>query len=352
MRKYNIDFLRIVFLVAILLQHASIDAFSGQNFALRFVANNSLAVEFFFVLAGYFLYNEIEYKKQPLTKFIVKKWIRLAPVCIFATFIHFIFYRLNIVKQPVFWRNEFLNIFFIREIGINSFYSVPLVNNLFSCNTHLWYLGPLFWGSIFHYSIFLYFDKEKSRLLLSVISFVAFVFYSHNFFPVFHGLFRGLSCIGIGYFAHLLGHQIPKNINYNYNYVWGGVEIFCFIEIFTTLLIKRDIEELNFYFILLFCILLISFDTNRGFLGKVLNIKYFGGFMGKYSYSIYVIQYPIQILINRSNKIGSALVSFRDNHPFQELILSLSFIFLVGISAYYLVEKKVGRYLEKIQLLT
>lgn len=48
MRKYNIDFLRIVFLVAILLQHASIDAFSGQNFALRFVANNSLAVEFFF----------------------------------------------------------------------------------------------------------------------------------------------------------------------------------------------------------------------------------------------------------------------------------------------------------------
>lgn len=132
----------------------------------------------------------------------------------------------------------------------------------------------------------------------------------------------------------------------------GGVEIFCFIEIFTTLLIKRDIEELNFYFILLFCILLISFDTNRGFLGKVLNIKYFGGFMGKYSYSIYVIQYPIQILINRSNKIGSALVSFRDNHPFQELILSLSFIFLVGISAYYLVEKKVGRYLEKIQLLT
>ena len=59
MRKYNIDFLRIVFLVAILLQHASIDAFSGQNFALRFVANNSLAVEFFFIMAGYFLYNEI-----------------------------------------------------------------------------------------------------------------------------------------------------------------------------------------------------------------------------------------------------------------------------------------------------
>lgn len=128
--------------------------------------------------------------------------------------------------------------------------------------------------------------------------------------------------------------------------------MFCFIEIFSTLLIKRDIEELNFYFIFLFCILLISFDTNQGFLGKLLNLKYFGGFMGKYSYSIYVIQYPIQILINRSNKIGSILTSFRENHPFQELILSLSFIFLIGISAYYLVEKKVGRYLEKIQLLT
>lgn len=58
---YNIDFLRYIFTIAILIGHAYFPL--GQPVAAsKYIANFELVVDFFFVLAAFFLYKETQKK--------------------------------------------------------------------------------------------------------------------------------------------------------------------------------------------------------------------------------------------------------------------------------------------------
>ncbi len=71
------------------------------------------------------------------------------------------------------------------------------------------------------------------------------------------------------------------------------------------------------------CVEEFHFVKRKGLIGRLLNIKWFGGFMGKYCYSIYVMQWIVQVLIGNGNKlIGLKFYSdFRKFHARSELFL-------------------------------
>ena len=53
---------------------------------------------------------------------------------------------------------------------------------------------------------------------------------------------------------------------------------------------------------ILFCVLLLSFYQKRGLVSKFLDNRFFG-FMGKYCYLIYVMQWIVQNIIGNGNKL-------------------------------------------------
>ncbi|WP_020006084.1 acyltransferase family protein [Brachyspira innocens] len=220
---YSIEFIRFLFLIAILIAHASY--LTGQTIPYR--GDISIAVNFFFLISGYFLYFEVQNKNISFKNFVIKKIIRLLPLCVLSSLLHIILYYSGVIKQPFYFRHEFLNLLFIRDIGINSFGLLPKMEyGAWPTNTHLWYLGPLFFGYI---TLFYFFRNIKNKNLLFYISiFLYFGFLSYiqnKFLIITGGLLKSIIFMTIGYlFAIFIvwyqsrGAEEQSNTIYHYIY--------------------------------------------------------------------------------------------------------------------------------------
>lgn len=224
MKRNNIEFIRFIFgivVVIILLTHATSSTHSGQSYAASFVRNGGIVVEFFFIIAGFFLYTDINNKKLSTREFLIKKYIRLAPVCFFSLVCHIIAFYFGLIKQSVHFRHEFLNLLFLREVGINSFTSIPLENGLWVTNTHLWYLEPLFYVSVFFHYMLTHFNKKRVNAVFSVWTFLGVGLYYKGITLCFGALIRGFVGIGMGYFLRAIEIKYQEN-NYTFKWVLYG----------------------------------------------------------------------------------------------------------------------------------
>jgi len=358
MLYYNIEFLRLIFTVAILLGHmALINLFSGQTIAQNYIANYSICVEFFFIIAGYFFFNEVKKtnnsnSNNEIINFITRKFSRLMPIFIFVLILQILFSTFHIIEQRPYLKQEFLKIFFIHEIGINYIETIPLKNNFYTTNVPAWFIAVYFWISLFYFYLLKNFNNKKVHFSMILITYLSFLFYLRvpTLFYVYK-LLRGFYSFGIGYFFGMFCNWYRNNYNIfdikrKTKIIFTIIEIIALSQIFKTIFIKQYINDLNLYFIIMLCILLFSFIFNKGYIGQLLNHKIFG-FMGKYCYSIYMIQYIIQITIAPGNKLMQTQFysSFRSNYPNIDLITSIIIIILSGVLAYYFVEKPSKKYL-------
>ena len=106
-RKNNIELLRFVFAVLIVMIHFSV--FQNTDFTTDFlkgIKHCNICVEFFFIMAGYFLFQTINLK-QDTFDFMKHRFFRLAPLiwvyivlsAIFSAIFHFKFsYDGNILR--------------------------------------------------------------------------------------------------------------------------------------------------------------------------------------------------------------------------------------------------------------
>lgn len=346
-KMYNIEFLRFIFSVIIVyyhILHSNIMNYTGGASIyerLNDMCNYANIIPAaFFVLSGYFFF--VSYKSKPqmsIKEFTYNKIARLWPVLAFSFVIGILFFDYS----PY---SSFLNILFLQCIGISLDYAGIT-----------WYVSPMFWALIFYYALLKIFkDNKKINFLICIIVYFSFTYNINclgggfgratvnNFISL--GLLSGLAGVGFGY---LIGVSIDNisNLEYVKNFkpnklqsvfitlVISVVELACFAYMIYYSVFSSDTYKNIFFNIFVFSVLMICMITGKGLLSRITNNKYIG-FVGKYSYSIYIMQQISFYILQRTLWQNTDYVQ---HHAYRCLAISVAFSVLVGVVVYYVIEK-------------
>jgi len=307
-RLQNIEFLRFLFAIIIVLYHggfATTDAY--------------LAVEMFLVLAGYFLALSME--RNPEVKsivFIKNKWFRLWPLFAFA-----------VILGGGNLYDLFFKLFFLHATGITLKYK-----------TFIWFVGPFFWGMLFYLWVIKYFNLKKRIFVIAIITYMAYVYlinYDNGNLNIRNtvnlgfslAMLRSLAGIGLGILLyHIFQVLTISNTQNKIRFVIISlVEIgimFFFVDYMVFEHLKYDNK---FIFVMFFAIELFLFINCQGILSKVLNNKYCGA-LGKYAYAIYIMQ-ALGFKLAEKINFGSVLVN--------QLLIIIS----LGVIGYHFIENPI-----------
>ncbi len=140
--NYSIDFLRFIFCIMIVYLHLTDMCLP----MLTKIFNNStymggfaLCVEAFFIMAGYFLF----LSNKDIKKFILARILRLWPLLFFSVILTGIMRLFHLTNLSL-GKWDLYNLFFLQGTGIYQ-----------GCATNgcAWFVGVLFWVSIFYFVI-------------------------------------------------------------------------------------------------------------------------------------------------------------------------------------------------------
>lgn len=305
------------------------------------------AVDMFFIFAGFFLFLNF----NPETKvidFVKKKIIRLYPLVALFAILDVIF-SIFIYKIPHYLPHyEILRILLIDNIGLNIKHSGIT-----------WYVSALFWGLLFYFYLAKILDKKYFNLIVALLIVFCYSYLIHayngylnnahtiSWCYVFNGgVMRAVAGIGCGYFIS----EFYKNIK---SYTPSGIktlfytlcEGFLFYFCFNNLLFHKLNSKENFIIILGLIGLFVLFLLKRGIISKLFDNN-FSTFLGKYSYSIFIIHTFVLTLIRQ--KICLNNTDFVTTHAILIITLSIILSIIAGVLTYHIVEKPAEKYLKKL----
>ena len=348
-KLYHIELLRFIFSVIIVYYHIlhanimnNVGTAAEQYKALNTSCDYAwMIVECFFILAGFFLYFSFwRNPEQSFGSFVQKKIARLWPVLAFSVILGIIFFKQKIGVQ-------IFNLFFLWNVGIGKAYGG--IN---------WYISPYFWTMLFYFGLLKCVKQKKSQnLIIAILVYFSYVITNQNGFGretidigISLAMIRAVASIGMGYllavitesfepFLQALAENKTKDIIFR---IFVSVlEIICCACLTIHFLYKKYAYNAQFIVIIEFSILLLCLVSKKGILSILFNHKYFD--IGKYSYSIYVMQQTIFWALQRSFWKTSIVQS---NIP-ATIILSLVICVISGIIVYKFIEKPFGKLLSK-----
>jgi peptidoglycan/LPS O-acetylase OafA/YrhL len=348
-KLYHIELLRFIFSVIIVYYHIlhanimnNVGTAAEQYKALNTSCDYAwMIVECFFILAGFFLYFSFwRNPEQSFGSFVQKKIARLWPVFAFSVILGIIFFKQKIGVQ-------IFNLFFLWNVGIGKAYGG--IN---------WYISPYFWTMLFYFGLLKCVKQKKSQnLIIAILVYFSYVITNQNGFGretidigISLAMIRAVASIGMGYllavitesfepFLQALAENKTKDIIFR---IFVSVlEIICCACLTIHFLYKKYAYNAQFIVIIEFSILLLCLVSKKGILSILFNHKYFD--IGKYSYSIYVMQQTIFWALQRSFWKTSIVQS---NIP-ATIILSLVICVISGIIVYKFIEKPFGKLLSK-----
>ncbi len=346
-KKYNnIEFLRIIFALVIVyfhILHANILDYVGENKIYHELASScngaGIIVECFFIISGYFLYNSyVRYKDISIMQFSLKKIFRLLPVLLFSLLICVVFFNHRL--EPALFNGLFLQC-----VGVSLEYKG--IN---------WYISPLFWGTIFYFAILKTMNQKTANLLIALITYFSYVVLVNNTFGretiygfLCLGMVRALAGIGLGYLMGLVLQEFEKvkfenrgrypQLQY---IIISIIEIVAFSYLLKWFLIEKSYNN-SFIVVVVFMVLLTCFIKRKGILSRLFENNLFS-ILGKYSYSIYVMQQVSFYILQRS----LWKMPIIDNAGIC-LLISLLFCTMVGILTYHFVEQPCARLYSKLK---
>lgn len=141
------------------------------------------------------------------------------------------------------------------------------------------------------------------------------------------------------------GYSIRKTINKRNKILITILEI-VILSYFVNILINCTQKYEKIYYILIFSIIIMDFIYQWGYIAQLLNHKIFGH-LGKWSYSIYMMQFPCFAYLKKSLWIKN---SAGDSKTI--LLISVSICVGVGIATYYLIERPLSKWLKKKMLVS
>lgn len=332
----NIEFFRFIFALIVCYYHMVINwaRLYPTNETFRHLAHVSIGefcVDLFFIISGYFLYYSI-LKTNSVFDFAIHKYKRLFPVFGFSLII------LSIFKLH--FSELILNLLFLQSTSITYLRGI---------NIAAWFVSSLFIVSVFYALIVKSFSKRQGLFLIFICTFLSYSYISRNDgdvvaqvnFYLTNGTIRGLAGIGFGY---LTAEILSRNINDIKNYITTSPLLKILISIFEIVSSIGIIYWLIFGKMLLVQRLLIAFVftglficliLKQGVLSKLLDND-FSVFVGKFAYSIYLMQAIYNVYARKNFWIND---TFLIEHLYMAIILNLVGYTILGVITYYLVEK-------------
>ncbi|CDE89371.1 putative acyltransferase domain protein [Clostridium sp. CAG:729] len=346
-RFYNIDFLRFIASIIIVLFHIFIceirhikelGDFTAQY--MPYVINGRYWVDFFFITAGFFLF--YSKKNNDFINFVKIKLIRLLPVIWFAVIVYMILSWFDLLNYK-----KYINVYtmlLINNIGLTTKNSMG--------NIHpVWFVSSLFWASLFYYYLKSLLSKKWFNFITIHLVLIFYVYIVNatvspakifeNFICI--GYIRALAGLGLGYFLYLAYQKFQ-------NFKFGILQrlFITFMEIYLLVFAVRNtvFHNISFknisIFILTFAGMILLFTIKKGYLSTILNNKFLG-YLGKYSYSIFVMHIIILDLIKKNLWVKN--IDLFLTYPFLNIAIIILMCILAGILTYHLVEEPALKYL-------
>lgn len=313
-RLGNIEFLRLIFTLAIVVFHVS-PAVHLETYGWQ-------CVEAFFILSGYFL--AFTYSKERNVLYDAwNRYIRFVPLVIVGGLL-----------MNGGWQS-FLAIFMIQ----GAFLPYEVVPNIAA-----WYIVVLFWCSLFFSALFRLLDRRKLIFVTSVLVFFLFtqtLTFKSELSPSWlstvlgYPLLRGLSCMGLGV---ILCHFCPKvetkacRISVPYSIAEIIVLMYVIISIFTA---SHNSLTGWIYLPIVHGALLYLFLQQRGICSRLFSFPFFSK-LSKYTLSIYLTHGAIQVTATQYFK--DAFPGLIESNPYTYIICAVICSVFLGIIAYYIIE--------------
>ncbi len=358
----NIEFLRIIGCIAIVLLHLFNQSGLYGNFAAAWdfnygqlywnTSNGQKAVDLFFILSGLFFTLKITQpqKMQSLYNFVKKKVFRLWPVLIWVLFLYFIASLTGVVHFE--FLSNIITFFALNGNGI-----ALQAGNVGA----FWYVSAMLWVLILFYYLLKNFDKKIVNLIIGLLVYFSYVFLLHaksgainnhvqTFYNIFNvGILRALGGIGVGYFIgewYKNNHEKINNLKLSLNHkiIISILEFGCLYFIIRNLMFKKLLFHNQIIFIIFFAAIIILFLLRQGIFSKLLNND-FCVFLSKYTYSIYMTHTFVREFFKGS--IWKYHPEFVFIHPILNIIITILIMLVLGVFTYHFVEKPSINYLRK-----
>lgn len=316
----SIELLRFIFASTIMLFHIGI--FINENSILFIPIKRSyIMVDFFFIISGYFLYSNID-KNKSYREFLIKKIIRLFPLFFLCSFI-------------------------ANQDGI--LYYLLFLNNLglISLKYHLvsWFVSCLFYASLFYFFLIKNLKTDVLCFLTSILVYLSYLIVlnsydyatgsSVNIFNYINvGVLRSIGGIGLGILLKILFDSFPIKIeknNFKY-YIFSIIEITFLISFIAFVFCGKKIEN-DLGILIIFSFIFYFLINNKTFFSNLINKDIFNK-LGRYSYSIYLVQAPfLKFILDKKEHFKSLFGS--------DILIIILTIFgiILGILAYYFIEQ-------------
>lgn len=347
----NIEFLRFIFSIMIIYVHILQFSVWTYNLYPEFplyvklyhkCLDSYLCVDYFFIVGGFFLYRTLLKKNLSTLEYAKNRFIRLWPLLALSIFLFWVLSLFNICNFYSY--GNLLSLFFLYD----SFFKEHLVDFYFN-NGCSWFICSLFWCSIFYHYLYKNFDKKATNLIIALIicySYTTILNYSEGTITgvsfktisgMSGGLLRGLGGLGLGYFIGMFWQnfgnkiqnvEIKSKLKAAFVFLTvSALEIYIFIFLIYNSLFHQISYRNDFVLILIFCILFVSFLAQKGLLSMLLDNK-LSEFLGKYAYSIYIMQGIGLAIANYfiwSNK------AFVLSHPYLNIAATMLICVLIGV---------------------
>lgn len=349
----NIEFLRVICTFFIVFYHIFILNFLGKfisdipfGILTKLSYNAQKAVDFFFIMAGFFLVFTFK-PTLSLLNFLKKRIIRLWPVMLFVLICYGIGSIFNLSSFTP--GRDLLTLLFINNIGL------PFKHG---DSGNLWFVSVLLWCSAFYFLMIKH-VKDKWAIYISlfilIVSYSLLLFnqqgdirgYHKNYYGILNiGILRGLAGMGLGCLLAFGWKKYQTFLSEHFNSKISYISFGCMELLFLILLIYNSLfhslKICKFILIILFVVLFVLFLMNKGFVSQYFN-KDIWVKISKYTYSIYAIH--IFILYVLKNGIYKHHVDFIHHYPLVIAIFSMLVILVFGLFTYHFVEKPCAKYL-------
>lgn len=261
-----------------------------------FMFHGYLGVDIFFVLSGYVLcykYGESfsHNPKELYATYIISRIARIYPAYLFTLLVVVIFYLLNMLDLFVTrfgnysYSTLFLSVFMMQSWGIVDKWCWNMPSWTVSTEWLLYLVFPFFCYSLY--------KVDKERLIILIICLYLASFLSMHAYPQLllydamnFGFIRAIPEFFIG-FCYCRIFMIRSNPGYHWDALCAASIIFLIFSI--------KYSGNNFYCILCISLIVLGLSLSCGFVRNIFLSKPLM-FLGTISYSLYLMQFPIQVL--------------------------------------------------------